>query len=186
MLVGCQFNQSKPDKPSKAKLKATILEKRIEVENPEVLDFDSVLLNNKIPFQTTVQKLKYHFGKPDSIIVKNYDCGGYFEEGDVSIYYYGLTSFETKGDTAAIQNIDLGTGRFRLKFKNIFLDRNTSLSDLKKIFPISISKSYMLREASKNKDYQFVRIYPRTNYDDEWVLTFYNGKLIEIDYWIDC
>jgi hypothetical protein len=78
-----------------------------QTSKEEIINTDSLLINNKVPFRTTVKVLKDNFGKPDSIETKTYDCGNYVEVATASIYCYGQTTFEIHRDTAVLQKIDL-------------------------------------------------------------------------------
>ena len=62
----------------------------------------------------------------------------------------------------------------------------TTLSNLKKAIPNSANKSYLWKHVRDNKDYTVVRMPPKLNYDDEWILKFYKGKLVDIEHWIPC
>jgi hypothetical protein len=62
----------------------------------------------------------------------------------------------------------------------------TSLKDIGRYYPQAVDESYDWENPSNKKIYRIVRIQPKANYDDLWVLKFYNGKLIEMEYWIPC
>lgn len=151
----------------------------------EVLDMDSVYVNGVIPFTTTVKQLIEKLGKPDSILSRNYDCGGYFEK-PVEVYCYGQTRFEAFENEVVIREISFKEGKFNLKTTKQVWTNKTSLKDIGRYYPQAVDESYDWENPSNKKIYRIVRIQPKTNYDDLWVLKFYNGKLVEMEYWIPC
>ncbi|MEO8149310.1 MAG: hypothetical protein ABI723_16815 [Bacteroidia bacterium] len=157
-----------------------------QTDSFEIINVDSILINNKIPFQTTTKNLISNLGNADSIITKTFECGGYFDAENVSIYYYGTSTFETYRDTAVLQKINFREGRYNLKTNKITLSNLITIQKLKQLFPMSTNKSYDWIDAVDKKTYTIIRIKPNQNYDDEWVLKFYNNKLVEIEYWIPC
>ncbi len=183
--IGCGNNHSKSTKtvdlvPTSSSIKESA------TDLLEVLDMDSIVINEKFRFQTSRSKLREHLGKSDSTIKANYDCGGYFDVGDVSVDYYGSSSFETSMEKTVVRNINFQDGRFTVKAGNIIFNKNTTLTAIKDAFPASAKKSYLWKDVSDNKEYTVVRLLPKLNYDDQWVLKFYNGKLIDMEYWIPC
>jgi|GEM_PF-1338323 len=152
----------------------------------EIIYSDSVFVNDIIPFETTTKNLIKKLGKPDSIVTTPYNCGGYFEEFTADVYYYGHTFFESYKDTVVIQIINFTDRRFKLKTTQLVLDNTTSIADIKHFFPHSVEKSNDWVNPIDNKTYRLVRINPKANYDDQWILRFHNDKLIEIEYWVPC
>jgi hypothetical protein len=151
----------------------------------EVLYVDSVLLNHAIPFRSSIERITEVLGKPDSIVSTSNECGGYFDVDTVRNFYYGRTWFEVYGDTAVIRDIDLGDGRFSLSSDNVRLDGRTRMSDIASIFPKSASQAYP-PGVEEGKGVMLVRIKTQPECDDYWVLSFQDGQLVEIEYWIPC
>ena len=153
--------------------------------NRENINPDSVFIN-KVPFRSTLNVLKANFGNPDTIITKTYDCGGYFEEENVSSYYYGKTFFETFKDSAIFHVVDLREARFKVGVNKFLFDHSTTILTIKKNFPISGSESYHWVDPEDHKDYQLIRVYSKDSYNDEWIFKFLNGVLVEFEYHIQC
>jgi hypothetical protein len=146
---------------------------------------DSVLLNNAIPFRSSIERITAMLGKPDSIVSISNECGGYFDVDTVRNFYYGRTWFEVYGDTTVIRDIDVEDGRFDLSSDRVHLDGRTSMSDIARLFPRSASQAYPPGYEDR-KGIMLVRIKTEPECDDYWVLSFQNGKLVEIEYWIPC
>lgn len=157
-----------------------------QTNNNEGIDEDSILLNNRIPFLTTIKRLTDNLGNPDSIIKKHYDCSGYFDKDTISLRYYNESVFETLGDTSVLQKIYFKHDNFKLKTPTILLDNRTTLKDIKRCFPKSLDDSNDIIDPTDKKTYRLVRISTKKNFDCKWVLKFADGRLIEIEYWIAC
>ena len=157
-----------------------------QTNKEEVINIDSILINNKVAFRTTVSILKNNFGKPDSIVTKTRESGNFVLLSTVTIFYYGKATFEIHGETAVLQKLDFGNGQFNLKSTHLTLDNNTTLNDLIHFSPSSKEKSYESTNPIDKKTYRLVKVKPTSNNDDQWVLKFYNDRLIEIEYWDPC
>jgi hypothetical protein len=194
LLNGCK--QERNDSSNSAKINSskdvvddTLIRPHIkasEVNTIEVLDLDSILINGKGGFLMHPSKLKEYFGKPDSTGRVSHDCGGYFEEEEVSIDYYGRSSFESSKNMTVVKNINFQDGKFSVKTPDIILNKHTTITDIVNKFPVSGKKSYAWKDDSDAKEYIVIRLSPKLNYDDQWILKFYNGKLIDLEYWIPC
>lgn len=179
--------------PQKAPTKETDVPtkvKKIE-HNIEVLDMDRVWLNDVIQFSSTQNEVRTKLGEPDSISTPNFECGAYIagEEpwGDlVNIWHYQGTKIVTFKDKTEIMTVKLRGLDCTLHHSRIIFSGHTSLSDLAKVFPISVENSYEWKDVRDGRTYQLVRIAPKPSWDDEWVLKFFNDELIEIEYWTPC
>src|ERR1035438_1200195 len=85
-----------------------------QTNKEETINIDSMLINNNVPFLTTVKVLKDNLGKPDSIVTKPKNSGNYVEVATDPIYFYGQTSFEIHNETAVLQKIDFRNEQFKL------------------------------------------------------------------------
>lgn len=160
-------------------------------EIDEVLDLDSVLLNNLLKFSSSQLEVKAKLGEPDSITTPDFECGGYVAGEEpwsdiVRIWHYQGTKIVAFKDRAELMMITLKESGFTLNHPRIVLSKNTLLSDLAKVFPNSVEEAYDSENSIDKKTYKLVRIAPKPSSDDQWVLTFYNDKLVEIEYWIGC
>ncbi|MFN3405956.1 MAG: hypothetical protein ACK40G_17810 [Cytophagaceae bacterium] len=152
----------------------------------EILDSDKVKVNNIIPFKTTVKNIKNILGKADSVVKVTNDCPGYFNFEKVSLHYYGNSVFESLKDTIVIQKIVFKDKIFSLNSPYITFNSQTTLEELKNILPVSINESFLFNDPVTKLEYRLVRIAPKTNFDDRWILKFLEGYLVEIEYWVPC
>ncbi len=162
-----------------------------EISKEEVLDLDSIWLNDKIGFSTTQAEVRAKLGVPDSITTPNFECGGYVAGeqpwGDtVNIWHYQGTRIVAYKNRAEIMVVRLREWDCTLHHPRIIFSEYTTLSDLVKVFPNSAKRSYDWKNPTDNRTYKLVRIAPKPSYDDQWVLKFYKDKLFEIEYWIGC
>jgi hypothetical protein len=170
---------------------AVIQEKPTATIETEVLHTDSVWLNDIIPFSSSQSLVKETLGDPDSVVVPDYECGAYIagEEpwGDtVSVWFYKGTKIVTFKEKTEIMSVRLRGWETTLHHPRIILSEFTTMEDLSKVLPNSVSKGYDWTDAKSGLTYRLVRIAPKYGWDDEWVLTFYDNRLTEIEYWVPC
>jgi hypothetical protein len=152
----------------------------------EYIDRDSVFVNDRISFFTTAKDLRKYLGKPDSTAIITYDCGGFFSwDGKVRGYYYKGTVFEENNDTVVLRKINFRDKTIKLKTPKLILSKNTTLEEFARVYPVAFKSSYDWSDET-GKKYRLLRIQPKPNYDDEWVLTFDANQLVEIEYWVPC
>ena len=157
-----------------------------QTNKEETINIDSMLINNNVPFLTTVKVLKDNLGKPDSIVTKPKNSGNYVEVATDPIYFYGQTTFEIHKETAVLQKIDFRNGQFKLNTTGFTLDKHTTLNDFRQFFPVSTAKSYDWIDPIDKKTYRLVKVQSKENNIDQWVLKFYNDMLMEIEYSTSC
>ncbi|MFY0654539.1 MAG: hypothetical protein JXQ96_21060 [Cyclobacteriaceae bacterium] len=157
----------------------------------EVMDMDSVWLNDQIPFTSTPDQVKEVLGKPDSVTTSNYECGAYIagEEhwGDVvELMHFQGTRIVTFKDETKLMSIKVREWDCKLHHPKIILSGYTTLDELREVFPKSVGKSYHWENVRDGKTYRLVRIAPKPTWDDEWILKFLDNTLVEIEYWTPC
>ena len=107
-------------------------------------DIFSLLIDGKVHYIDNIKKLKYTFGKPDSIAPDRAECCTYFDEENTHIYWYGKTQFEVYKDSAVFEEINVEDGKFFLlrclKFCSIEIQL---LPMCKKFFPL-LAKKYLI------------------------------------------
>ncbi len=202
-LVGCSSNQKElansSEKDSTLKKEAQRIQKEVPVKVTaqsdkklvEVLDKDSIWLNDDIKFVTTQTELKNKLGSPDSVTYPNFECGAYISGvepwGDsISVWYFKGAEFVAFKDVAELRSVEFSEWEWTLHNPSLVLSRQTTLNDLKAVFPYSVSKSYEWVDARDNRSFILVRIAPKSGWDDQWVLKFYDKYLVEIEYWSPC
>lgn len=157
----------------------------------EVMDLDSVWLNDAIKFATTQNEVREKLGEPDSVTTPNFECGGYVagEEpwGDiVNIWHYQGSQIVTFKDKANLMIVRLRDWDCTLHHPRIILSGFTSTAELAEVFPNSVEQAYEWKNPTDGRTYTIVQIEPKPISDDKWMFKFFNNKLYEIEYWIGC
>jgi hypothetical protein len=93
--------------------------------------------------------------------------------------------FEANKDSVVLRQINFQAGKSTLKTPRLTLSKKTTLEELGQAYPVAFKSSYDWADET-GKKYRLVRIPPKPNYDDEWVLKFDGDHLVEIEYWIPC
>jgi hypothetical protein len=155
--------------------------------NAEFIDWSSVKINGKLPFITNTKDLYQSLGQPDSIVTPVYEdvSIAYFYNDKFKFAYFKDSEFEICGDTAVLSylNFERQPG---LVFNagSLTLSHNTTLDELKKIFPKAV-KSRGKSIVDKIGKCTGISLATSKYYNDDlWLLFFRKGMLIRIDYWI--
>ena len=153
----------------------------------EFLDFDAMRLNGKLPFIARTKSLFKLLGNPDSLITpKEEECTPFFDK-PVRFAYFKNSVFEVFGDTIVLTTINFKNNpKINVNTPLITLNYQTTLNDLKNIFPTAIKDKYPLDHYELGK-VTTVNLRTSKNYsDDSWLLFFIDDKLISIQYWTPC
>ena len=155
--------------------------------SPEVLEWSTVKINNKLPLLCKKSDLISLLGKPDKILdPKNLDvCASYFDK-DFTYLVWGNSQFESTNTQAVISSIDLESGRISLVSPKITLDKSVTFEKIKKLFPKAATEAEELIITNKSKVLSIKLATTHKNSDDGWLLFFKAGKLVQVDYWIAC
>jgi hypothetical protein len=137
----------------------------------EYLDFDSVLINGKIPAYTSKKSLLSAFGKPDQVrpvpnYLKTNSMLDYENTASFREYLvYGSTIFESNGKMVVLKELDLRDSSMSLYSSKINLTNSVRPIDIQEAFPesgrlitkgTSSSAGYILLKTAKNNaDAQF-------------------------------
>jgi hypothetical protein len=155
--------------------------------NDEYIDWSSVRINGKLPFITNIKDLYQLLGQPDSIVTPVYEdvSIAYFYNDKFKFAYFKDSEFEISGDSVVISylNFEKQPG---LVFNagSLKLSHNTTLVELKKIFPKAV-KSKEKSNVDKIGKCTGISVATSRYYNDDlWLLFFRKGRLIRIDYWI--
>jgi hypothetical protein len=157
----------------------------------EVMNMDSVWLNDQIPYTSTPSQVKEVLGEPDSVTTPNYECGAYIAGEEpwgeiVELMHFQGTRIVTFKDKAELVVIKVREWDCTLHHPKIILSGYTSLEELAEVFPKSVQQSNDWKDVRNGNTYRLVLIAPKPNWDDKWVLKFLDNKLIEIEYWTPC
>ncbi len=158
-----------------------------KTSNPEYLEWNSLKINNQLPLLCKKSALIKLLGNADSIKTPLYEdiCASHFDSAFQYIYF-GESVFETADSLAVVSIIDFETSNIKLVSSKISLDITLTLEKLKQIFPMAV-KDASLEDVEKKGKLLSIKIATSKNdSDDAFVLLFRNGKLVRIDYWIQC
>lgn len=152
------------------------------IDNTEFLDIEQGKINGQLSFAFNLSEGVKILGNPDSLITPNYVniCGSYFDSDDFQYVFYGESCFELCKGQMFIDAISFRNGNgIYVIFDKITLKSTTTYDDVRSLFPNS--------RVVEDDDYTDMYIATSKNLmDDTWILTFYRGKLISFDYWMEC
>lgn len=153
----------------------------------EILEWNSIRINNKLPLLCKKQELLNLLGKPDKILdPEDLDiCTSYFEN-NFNYLVWGQSQFESTEFQAVISSIDIEAGKLKLVSPKITLDNSVTLEKIKKLFPKSSKLAEELIIDNKGKVIGIKIAASIKNSEDGWFLFFRAGKLVRVDYWIAC
>lgn len=160
----------------------------------EVMDEKAIRLNGKLQRYFTSAQFHSVFGKPDSVklLTEEEPCANIFQEPDGSVYpqakylFKNGSRFENSRDKVAIDEVKFEHGDFII-FKQTTLNKNTTLADLKKIFPNAARQIGQLNVAGQGEFQVFQLREDRANISDGHINVFIkNGKLYSIQWWFPC
>ena len=146
----------------------------------EYLDFDSTLINGKIPLSTTKTELFRILGKPDETIPMPINIGnlyhfGKYRERDGDLLIYGNSIFEGHEEDVIIHTIDFENTDIELVNPKIILSKKLLPIDVQKIFP----ESGKLISGSGNSWSGYVMLHSSKPFSGGpiWFLTFRAERL---------
>ncbi len=186
LLFGLGCNQSAKQSVT-IKKTDSLVTTSTRVSNKEYLPWDSVKLNGTIPLISMLKNTAKKLGKADSIITPKYDevSASFFNNDRYKLYYFKGAEFEESSDSLVLRTIDFrkDTDSYitspRFRFNHL-----TTLTDFKKIFPISADHELPGTDMDKRLVVSLATAKKAT--DDQWVFVFNEdgNKLLRIDYWI--
>jgi len=155
--------------------------------NAEFIEWDSVRINGILPLITNTKDLYQLLGQPDSIVTPVYEdvSIAYFYNDKFKFAYFKDSEFEISGDSAVISylNFEKQPGMV-LNAGSLTLTHNTTLAELKKIFPQAVKSKYKFIVDKIGKCTGISVATSKYYNDDLWLLFFRKGRLIRIDYYI--
>ena len=148
-----------------------------------------VTVNGRPHLQLTTQQLTRQLGRPDSIAKGAVECGGYFEtmtssEGDW--WYYGKTMYEVSGTQAMLCSFDVTAGKFQGKVGKLVLNRNTTLEDVRRIFPVSAKEADKPSTGRPGEEMGLPLYHKGTPVDAALILLFKKGRLQGVEFYSPC
>ncbi len=198
-------NNSKPSDPKQTGYikninKATdtlVSESKLHADNRdsvEVMDEKDILLNGKLKRYFSLIDFKANFGEPDSskLLSDVEPCTSIFEEADGSVnpqakyLYKNGSRFENSGNKVAIDEINFDGGDHIL-YKGHLLNKSTTISDIKGLFPNAIKHIGEMDVFGEGKLQVIQLREDYNNVSDGHVKIFFkNGKLHLLHWWFPC
>ena len=155
--------------------------------NDEYIDWTLARINGILPMKTNTKDLYQLLGQPDSIVTPDYEnvSIAYFDNDKFKFAYFKESEFEISGDTAVISYLNFEKQQ-GLVFNagSLTLSHNTTLAELKKIFPKAVKSREKSIVDQIGKCTGISVAISKYCCDDLWLLFFRKGRLIRIDYWI--
>jgi hypothetical protein len=160
----------------------------------EVMAEKDILLNGKLRRYFTLNKFKAVLGEPDStqLLTEIEPCTNIFQEADGSVdpeakyLYKNGSRFECSQRKVAIDEIRFEKGDF-LVFKNHTLNKNTTIADLREIFPNAAEHIGMINVAGEGRLEVLQLKEDNNNVSDGHINLFIkNGKLYFMHWWFPC
>ncbi|MBA9078617.1 hypothetical protein [Rufibacter quisquiliarum] len=169
---------------------AKAVEHEVAARKYDYLEWDSILINNRVPLSTNRRVVEKHLGKPDSVVTPDYAhvcgnchfCVGMDPPPYKLVYIKGLR-LEQLQDSIAFWGAD-----FR-KNKKLFLtdgktrfDRTTTLEKVKKLF------NYETLKRNEDTGGFWIRLQPSKIISDaSFILEFdESGYLTEFNFYFPC
>lgn len=148
----------------------------------EHIEPGTVKLNGKLGFKSKLAAAVKVLGAITGKDKEPMECGSYFDDEAVPsylIYINGIT-LEKHKDEVVLYRIDFRkTPDAYITYPSGRWDRNTTLQQVQKAFPLTAQD-----EANKEGDSFF--IHPGKDSDDFWVLEFKKGRLVSLQYLVQC
>jgi hypothetical protein len=205
LLASCQSNPTTPDtatvavpdasKPQPVKVEPVKVEPvkveatKPEPDNPEFIEDAMVTVNGRPNEELTTRQLKKQMGRPDSIAKGAVECGGNFETmngPDGDFWYYGKTMYEVNGTRAILYSFDVTTAKFQGKVGKLVLNRNTTLEDARRFFPLSAKEADKPATGRPGEVMSLPFYYKGTPVEASLILVFKKGRLQEVEFWSPC
>ena len=128
---------------------------------------DTLYLNHisikAVNFFTTREELIRCLGKPDSIVNPHYECGGFSEDWQQTVflqYYYGSFNFIGSDELYQIETINFDRDfTISLYYKDFILSGQTRIDQLSQIFPISF-KNRTVKNGDPDQEIIRLLLYP--------------------------
>ncbi|MFD1872041.1 hypothetical protein [Hymenobacter bucti] len=159
---------------------------------PESIEWDMLTVNGKVVKETTTKQLAQQLGRPDSIAKGAVECGAMLASlnkldgarGDM--WYYGNTMYEVNGREAVLGSFEVTTGKFQGKLGPLPLNQNTTLEDVRRVFPAS-AKQADVPATGQPGEVMSLPFYHQGKPTDNYLhLLFKKGRLQEVEFYSPC
>lgn len=151
----------------------------------DIVGYDEISVDG-ISAKSSETDLLKAFGKPNSITEPNYDCGALssaWNDVDLKLYSWDGIEFHCVDGVLEVSKIDFGKANPRIKTKQLTLDKNTKLSELKKAF----RNSYRAWEGQSGKGgTSTFYLLTEENSDSQFHIIIENGKIVGFELFHPC
>lgn len=161
-------------------------------QHAEYIAWDSVRINGTAGAVSTPKVLYSAIGKPDSVVKPDMTdvCVSFFDQPFKYVYIKG-SEFEMRGDSIVISKLDLKNNSISVTCKGLKLDKNTTLASLAQTFPDAAKRKYPLGVYGSKDMLTAITVgaekdYKPGNTDGVWIMLFKDGKLVRMEYHLDC
>jgi hypothetical protein len=160
--------------------------------NPEHIEWNALTVNGKITQQLTTSQLQRQLGRPDSIAKGAVECGAMLASlnkldgarGDM--WYYGKTTYEVNGTEAVLGSFEVTTGKFQGKLGPLLLNQNTTLEDVRRVFPASAKEADAPASGPPGEEISLPFYHKGQPTDVYLNLRFKQGRLQEVEFYSPC
>lgn len=193
-----------PDKPLVLKYDTTILQKHdlyklcnseaaiakpgTGYEQRDVMQEGDIRFNGKLKRFFTMAEFEKVFGKPDSIqlLKDETPCVTIFgtEAPNDKYLYKDGSCFETSKDSVAVAEFRFLKGNF-ITYKGMRIDANTTMNDIKKLFPTAVSGRLGMDKEGKLWVIQLREDHEGIS-DGHIKIFFRDGKIFFMHWWFPC
>jgi hypothetical protein len=145
-----------------------------------------VTVNGNPHQQLTTQALIKLLGRPDSIAKGAVECGSLLDiptnspNGD--FWYYGKTMYDVNGNQAILHSFDVTKGKFQGKVGKLTLNQNTTLEDVRRLYPLSAKQADGPEVGTMNVPFE----HDGQLMDSSLNLIFKKGRLQEVEFFFPC
>jgi hypothetical protein len=161
-----------------------------DAANLERIQDALVTVNGKPHQQLTTQALIKLLGRPDSIAKGAVECGSVLDiptnspAGD--FWYYGKTMYDVNGNQAILCSFDVTTGKFQGKVGQLSLNQNTTLEDIRQLYPVSAKEADVPAEGRAGEVMSLPFEQDGQLTDSSLNLIFKKGGLQEVEFFFPC
>lgn len=160
----------------------------------EVMEERDILLNGKLPRYFSMQEFRSALGEPDSsrLLADEEPCTNIFQETDGSVdpearyLYKNGSRYENVKEKAAIDEVRFSDGDF-IVFKGHTLNKQTTMTDLKKLFPNAAQQATVTDVAGEGQLDMICLREDKNNISDGHIRLYVkNGRLFALQWWFPC
>ena len=190
-LGGCQPESSTPAVAAPANLVVAAPRPAPDELPPAEQVTDDMLVFEGLPAgQLPVAQLTRQLGQPDSIARGAVECGSQLDV-DLTVpgdfWYYSRSRYAVARNQAALEAMDVRSGRFHGKLGSLVLNQSTTLQDVARVFPNAARRVGPATESTALQQVSFTFLLKNgETADGELWLIFDRGQLISVNHWFAC